>query len=84
MPDFFTKAKRSQVMSRICGRGNKETDLALMRLFRRQGTGDQHAHRRFESRTRAQILNIKEQPVAGDLHQINAGWNYFIERPRLN
>ncbi|HEV2233703.1 MAG TPA: very short patch repair endonuclease [Terriglobia bacterium] len=37
MPDVFSKAKRSQVMSRIRGRGNKETELALMRLFRRQG-----------------------------------------------
>jgi DNA mismatch endonuclease Vsr len=36
MPDVFTKAKRSQVISRIRGRGNKETELALMRLFRRQ------------------------------------------------
>lgn len=36
MPDVFTKAKRSQVMSRIRGRENKETELALMRLFRRQ------------------------------------------------
>ena len=34
MPDVFTKAKRSEVMSRIRGRGNKETELALMRLFR--------------------------------------------------
>ena len=37
MSDVFTKAKRSQVMSRIRGRGNKETEVALMRLFRRQG-----------------------------------------------
>jgi DNA mismatch endonuclease (patch repair protein) len=37
MPDVFTKAKRSQVMSRIRGRGNEETELALMRLFRRHG-----------------------------------------------
>jgi DNA mismatch endonuclease (patch repair protein) len=37
MPDVFTKAKRSQVMSRIRSRGNKETEVALMRLFRRQG-----------------------------------------------
>jgi DNA mismatch endonuclease (patch repair protein) len=34
MPDIFTKAKRSQVMSRIRGRGNKATELALMRVFR--------------------------------------------------
>lgn len=35
MPDVFTKAKRSEVMSRIRGRGNKETELALMKLLRR-------------------------------------------------
>lgn len=34
MPDVFTTAKRSQVMSRIRGRGNKDTELALMRLLR--------------------------------------------------
>lgn len=34
MPDVFTKAKRSEVMSRIRGRGNKDTELALARLFR--------------------------------------------------
>ena len=37
MPDVFTKQKRSQVMSRIRGHGNKETELALLGLFRRQG-----------------------------------------------
>ncbi|MCL4789642.1 MAG: DNA mismatch endonuclease Vsr [Verrucomicrobia bacterium] len=36
MPDVFTKAKRSEVMSRIRGRGNKDTELALARLLRRQ------------------------------------------------
>jgi DNA mismatch endonuclease (patch repair protein) len=35
MPDVFTKAKRSEVMSRILGRGNKNTELALVNLFRR-------------------------------------------------
>lgn len=34
MADVFTKAKRSQVMSRIRGHGNKDTELALMRIFR--------------------------------------------------
>jgi DNA mismatch endonuclease (patch repair protein) len=33
MSDVFTKAKRSEVMSRIRGRGNKDTELALMKLF---------------------------------------------------
>lgn len=34
MSDVFTKSKRSEVMSRIRGRGNKDTELALMNLFR--------------------------------------------------
>lgn len=34
MPDVFTKTKRSQVMALIRGRGNKATELALIRLFR--------------------------------------------------
>ena len=33
MPDVFTKAKRSDVMSRIRGHGNKATELALIKLF---------------------------------------------------
>jgi DNA mismatch endonuclease (patch repair protein) len=40
MPDVFTKAKRSAVMSRIRGRGNKDTELALMKLFRRHHITD--------------------------------------------
>jgi DNA mismatch endonuclease (patch repair protein) len=35
MSDVFTKAKRSEVMSRIRSRGNKDTEIALARLFRR-------------------------------------------------
>ena len=34
MADVFTKAKRSAVMSRIRGSGNKYTELALIKLFR--------------------------------------------------
>jgi DNA mismatch endonuclease (patch repair protein) len=37
MSDVFTKAKRSEVMSRIRGRGNKDTELALAKLLRRYG-----------------------------------------------
>lgn len=34
MPDIFTKVKRSEVMSRILGCGNKETEEALAILLR--------------------------------------------------
>jgi DNA mismatch endonuclease (patch repair protein) len=37
MSDVFTKAKRSEVMSRIRSRGNKDTELALARLLRANG-----------------------------------------------
>ena len=35
MSDVFTKSKRSEVMSRIRGQGNKDTELVLAKLFRR-------------------------------------------------
>ena len=34
MPDVFSKRKRSEVMSRIRSRGNKDTELALAKLLR--------------------------------------------------
>ena len=34
MADIFTKAKRSAVMSRIRGSGNKDTELRLIQIFR--------------------------------------------------
>jgi DNA mismatch endonuclease (patch repair protein) len=37
MADVFTQAKRSEVMSRIRSRGNRDTELALAKLFRRHG-----------------------------------------------
>jgi DNA mismatch endonuclease (patch repair protein) len=37
MTDVFSKRKRSEVMSRIRGRGNKDTELALAKLLRAAG-----------------------------------------------
>jgi len=37
MPDVFTKRKRSEVMARIRGRGNKDTEIALAKLLRANG-----------------------------------------------
>ncbi len=37
MPDVFTAEKRSEVMARIRGRGNRGTELALAKLLRQQG-----------------------------------------------
>src|ERR1700685_4217012 len=46
IPDVFTKAKRSEVMSRIRARGNKDTELALARIFRRHGITGWRRNRR--------------------------------------
>jgi DNA mismatch endonuclease (patch repair protein) len=35
MPDIYTVAQRSKAMARIRGRGNKSTEAALARLFRK-------------------------------------------------
>ena len=37
MTDIFTPAKRSEMMSRIRGKGNKGTELAFARLLREHG-----------------------------------------------
>jgi DNA mismatch endonuclease (patch repair protein) len=37
MPDVFTKPKRSEVMSRIRGRGNKATEIAFAKILRANG-----------------------------------------------
>lgn len=37
MPDVFTKKKRSAVMARIRGKGNKDTELRLIQVFRASG-----------------------------------------------
>ena len=59
MADVFTKAKRSEVMSRIRGRGNKETEVALAKLFRRNKiTG---WRRQVEIRGRAALLRTSVQ-----------------------
>jgi DNA mismatch endonuclease (patch repair protein) len=34
MPDVFTKKKRSEVMSRIKGKGNKDTELVMIQILR--------------------------------------------------
>src|SRR3954469_11621529 len=46
MSDVFSPAKRSQVMSRIRGRGNKDTELALAALFRRHRITGWRRHQR--------------------------------------
>ena len=60
--DVFTKAKRSEVMSRIRSRGNKDTELALARLLRaNRVTG---WRRQVQIRGRA-VLPRRQAPATG-------------------
>ena len=64
MADVFTKAKRSEVMSRIRSRGNKDTELALAKLLRAHGiTG---WRRQLQIRGRAALLR---GPIIGAARQ---------------
>ncbi len=44
MPDVFTQSKRSEVMSRIRGKGNLSTEMRLARLFREWGVTGWRRH----------------------------------------
>jgi DNA mismatch endonuclease (patch repair protein) len=48
--DVFTKTKRSEVMSRIRGKGNKATEVALAKLFRANGITGWRRHYPIEGR----------------------------------
>jgi DNA mismatch endonuclease (patch repair protein) len=45
MADVFSKAKRSEVMARIRGRGNKATEMAFVDLLRSHGITGWRRHR---------------------------------------
>jgi DNA mismatch endonuclease, patch repair protein len=44
--DVFSKLKRSEIMSRVRGRGNKVTELAAVKFFRRNRIVGWRRHRR--------------------------------------
>lgn len=46
MADVFTKRQRSAIMKRVHGRGNKATEVALTKLFRRHGITGWRRHKR--------------------------------------
>jgi DNA mismatch endonuclease (patch repair protein) len=59
MSDVFSKAKRSEVMARIRGRGNATTEIAFMKMLRAEGITGWRRHLRLslgrhkEGRTRS-------------------------------
>ena len=48
--DVFSKKKRSDVMSRIRGKGNKDTEVALAKLLRANGIKGWRRHYHLEGK----------------------------------
>ncbi|MBE2286069.1 MAG: very short patch repair endonuclease [Prosthecobacter sp.] len=76
MPDVFTPAKRSEVMSRIRSRGNKDTELRLRAIFREQGiTGwRRHVAIRFQV-SGAKFQDGPRKPKRGVTNLKSDTWN---------
>ena len=82
MPDVFTQAKRSQVMSRIGSRGNRDTDLALAALFRRQGITGWRRHWEIRSpKFEVRIKSEGRKPKPGRAHPASGVWHHALPRP---
>jgi DNA mismatch endonuclease (patch repair protein) len=62
MPDVFTKKKRSEVMSRIRSRGNKETEITLMRLLRRHKISGWRRHAVIRGPDRSAVGKARPHP----------------------
>ncbi|MBI3851387.1 MAG: very short patch repair endonuclease [Verrucomicrobia bacterium] len=61
MPDVFTKQKRSEVMSRIRGRGNKDTELALARVLRANGISGWRRHTLVRATVESRWLRVERR-----------------------
>ena len=59
MPDVFTKAKRSQVMSRIRSSGNLATELAMISLFRKHGIVGWRRGQVLKAKSKSGFLRIR-------------------------
>ena len=64
MPDVFTKANRSEVMSRIRSRGNRDTELALAKLLRRQGITGWRRHQMLRFNVQRPAPNVERSKLS--------------------
>ena len=67
MADVFSKRKRSEVMARIRGRGNKDTELALAKLLRRHNITGWRRHIEIRHRAVASVYDRRS------LRKVTAG-----------
>lgn len=65
MADVFTPAKRSEVMSRIRSRGNRDTELALARLLRANGVSGWRRHLLVRATVEGRWLRVEGRKTRG-------------------
>jgi DNA mismatch endonuclease (patch repair protein) len=61
MADVFSKRKRSEVMSRIRSRGNKDTELALAKLLRANGITGWRRHALVRATVESSWLKVESR-----------------------
>ena len=85
MADIFTKAKRSEVMSRIRGRGNRDTELALAKLLRRHRvTGwRRHIQIRIAKRGTRKGTSPRPSPQSGEGGGFRVRPDFVFRKERL-
>jgi len=64
MPDVFTKKRRSEVMSRIRSRGNRDTELVMVRVLRGLGITGWRRHHPLSLRIQNSRFRIQVQHPA--------------------
>lgn len=83
MPDVFTKAKRSEVMSRIRGRGNKDTELALARLLRAQGITGWRRQQRIRINAQRPTSNVERSKLSVGRWKFSVRPDFVFPKLRL-
>jgi len=81
MADVFSKAKRSEVMSRIRSRGNKDTELALARLLRAHKINGWRRHVLVRATVEGRWLRVDSRQRTGNFHQPSTMNNQLTVRP---
>jgi DNA mismatch endonuclease (patch repair protein) len=61
MADVFSKRKRSEVMSRICSRGNRDTELAMVKLLRAAGIRGWRRHLLIRATVESRWLRVERK-----------------------
>jgi len=81
MSDIFTKAKRSEVMSRIRSRGNEATELALAKLLRPNGISGWRRHLLIRATVESRWLKVESRKRRGQNPQPSTKNHQLAVRP---